>query len=227
MARHHDNISCRFEHNAVLVSGIIADTPSETIVAFGEEMCAIALNVMRVSQVVDSIPVYIPARLIAVSPTLTLNAGDFVSVSGKLLSTADQNGRNFAKVVASLVTNQSKDAPYINRVSLTGEISISPVHYTTSRTERKITTVVLDTPYSIEEAGGTARIPTILWGAAADAAAQYTKGETISVRGRIQSRSVSRTDKNGEDELFDTVEVSASALIPIERMLGFGEGIFG
>lgn len=227
MARYHDNISCRFEHNEVLVSGTIADTPSETIEAFGEEMCVVTLNVMRVSQTVDNIPVYIPARLIAISPTLTLNAGDFVSVSGKLLSVADQNGRNFAKVVASLVANQSKDAPYINKASLTGEISISPVHYTTSLTERKITTVVLNAPYSIEEAGGTARIPTILWGAAAHAAAQYTKGETISVRGRIQSRSVSRTDKNGEADLFDTVEVSASELIPIGRMLGFGEGIFG
>lgn len=227
MARYHDNISCRFEHNDVLVSGIIADTPGETIVAFGEEMCVVTLNVMRVSQTVDSIPVYIPVRLIAVSPTLTLNAGDFVSVSGKLLSVAGQNGRNYAKVVASLVANQSKDAPYINKVSITGEISIDPLHYTTSLTGRKITTVVLSLPFSIEAAGGASHIPTILWGRAAEVAAEYKKGETISVCGRIQSRDVSRTDENGNDDSFEMVEVSASALTPIGRMLGFGEGIFG
>lgn len=216
----------RYEHNEVYLSGVVASTPEASEMVFGEEMLPIRLDVLRLSGEVDEIPVYVPIKLIATTPGLSLNSGDFVSVHGQLRTLRAENGKHFAKVVAEEIVNRTEACGFINRVCLTGEVCGQVDSYDTSLTNRRLTKLPLAAPYSSVSYGGTAHVSTLFWGPAALETALFKQGEVVSVCGRLQSRRKTLSPENGGGEC-SFVELSVSRFTPLSKTIGSGMGVFG
>lgn len=216
----------RFEHNDVYLSGVVASTPEDSERVFGEEMLPIRLDVLRLSGEVDEIPIYVPVKLAATTPGLSLEEGDFVSIHGQVRTVRLENGKHAVKVVADMVANRTPECGYSNRVCFTGEVNAWVDRYDTSRTNRRLAKVSLSIPYSSTEYGGTAHLCALFWGSTADAAASSEKGDVVAVCGRLQSRVKQLSSENGGGD-FHCVEVSATTFTPLGKAILNGKGIFG
>lgn len=219
------HISNRFEQNDAIIAGSVAETPSDYINLFGEDMIPVSLHVLRLSGTVDEVEILIPVR-VAATPTLSLKAGDFLNVYGKLWSIYSEDGEPHLFVVAVVVSNGSDNSPYINKICLTGAIRGVPTCRTTYVQNRTIASTLLTVIYSDDGVSGTLNVPLVFWGKAAEEIERYKPREVISIVGRMQSRMRSETDEEGNPYTRIVHEVSVSTLIPIERNLVTNNGIF-
>lgn len=216
----------RYEHNEVYLSGVVVFTPEDSERVFGEEMLPICLDVLRLSGEVDEIPVYVPIKLVATTPGLSLHGGGFVSVHGQLRTLRAENGKHFAKVVAEEIVNRTEACGFINRVRLTGEVCGQVDSYDTNLTNRRLTKLPLAAPYSSVSYGGTAHVSALFWGAAALETTLCKQGDVVSVCGRLQSRRKTLSPENGGGECV-CVELSVGNFTPLSKTIGCGKGIFG
>lgn len=177
---------------------------------YGEGFYMVDVNVKRLSNSQDNIPLMISERLIDVSQDYT---GEFIMVSGQFRSYNrhdEQKNRLVLSVFAREVEfiEEELDGAKTNNIFLDGYICKLPV-YRKTPLGREIADLLLavNRPY-----GKSDYIPCICWGRNARFASTFEVGEHVQIIGRIQSREYIKKLTETETEKRVAYEVSVSKL---------------
>ena len=173
------------------------------------------VNVKRLSNSEDRIPLMISERLIDVSQDYT---GEFIMVSGQFRSYNrhdEQKNRLVLSVFVREVSfiEEELDGAKTNNIFLDGYICKLPV-YRKTPLGREIADLLLavNRPY-----GKSDYIPCICWGRNARFASTFEVGEHVQIMGRIQSREYIKKLTETETEKRIAYEVSGSKLECLEE----------
>ena len=173
------------------------------------------VNVKRLSNSEDRIPLMISERLIDVSQDYT---GEFIMVSGQFRSYNrhdEQKNRLVLSVFVREVSfiEEELDGAKTNNIFLDGYICKLPA-YRKTPLGREIADLLLavNRPY-----GKSDYIPCICWGRNARFASTFEVGEHVQIMGRIQSREYIKKLTETETEKRIAYEVSVSKLECLEE----------
>lgn len=198
------------ENNVVTIEGKIVSGFSYSHEIFGEKFFLMMVEVKRLSQSMDVIPVMVSDRMMDVSGNYE---GMTVLVSGQFRSyNRHEEGKNrlvlsvFAREIEFL-EDESTDAES-NSIFLDGYICKEPV-YRKTPLGREIADVLLavNRPY-----GKSDYIPCICWGRNARYMASKTVGARLMMWGRIQSREFMKKLDGDDYEKRVAYEVSAGKI---------------
>ena len=203
------------ENNQVTIMGEVASPFTFSHEMFGEGFYMMDVNVKRLSNSEDKIPLMISERLIDVSQDYT---GEFIMVSGQFRSYNrhdEQKNRLVLSVFVREVSfiEEELDGAKTNNIFLDGYICKLPV-YRKTPLGREIADLLLavNRPY-----GKSDYIPCICWGRNARFASTFEVGEHVQIMGRIQSREYIKKLTETETEKRIAYEVSVSKLECLEE----------
>jgi len=203
------------ENNQVTIMGEVASPFTFSHEVFGEGFYMMDVNVKRLSNSEDKIPLMISERLIDVSQDYT---GEFIMVSGQFRSYNrhdEQKNRLVLSVFVREVSfiEEELDGAKTNNIFLDGYICKLPV-YRKTPLGREIADLLLavNRPY-----GKSDYIPCICWGRNARFASTFEVGEHVQIMGRIQSREYIKKLTETETEKRIAYEVSVSKLECLEE----------
>ncbi|MDP4094148.1 MAG: single-stranded DNA-binding protein [Bacillota bacterium] len=198
------------ENNMVTISGRVATNTEYSHEVYGEGFYYFILEVPRLSNSYDKIPVTISERLIS---RQKLEIGKVVEIEGQFRSYNSYNNEGnklvltvFAREINFLEDEKSIKNP--NQIYLNGYICKKPV-YRTTPFGREITDILLavNRPYNKSD-----YIPCISWGRNARYSENLTIGDNIKVWGRIQSREYQKKLDSQEIITKIAYEVSVSKM---------------
>lgn len=198
------------ENNQVTVMGEIVSDFSFSHEIFGEGFYMVDVQVQRLSECYDIIPVMVSERLLDVSASYV---GMLICVNGQFRSYNRHEERKnrlvlsvFARELEFL--DQMEENSKTNQIYLDGFICKEPV-YRKTPLGREIADVLLavNRPY-----GKSDYIPCICWGRNARYASNFKVGERCAVWGRIQSREYMKKLDEENVERRVAFEVSVSKL---------------
>lgn len=167
--------------NRVILCGV-AD--SEFVLSYedhGECFYEGFIKVSRLSTAVDRLPVTLPGRFLAAVP----KPGDLFALIGELHSRNDiQQGRS--KLLLSVFVKEVMPPSTIaaNSIELVGYLCKAP-QYRTTPFGREISDVLLAVNRNYNKSD---YIPVVVWGDDARYVAQFSVGDKVSLKGRLQSR---------------------------------------
>lgn len=203
------------ENNQVNVMGKIASDFTYSHEIYGEGFYMVDLEVSRLSDSADIIPLMISERLINVKADYQ---GENVCVNGQFRSYNRHEERK-NKLVLSVFAREIEfidgiaEGAKTNQIYLDGYICKEPI-YRKTPLGREIADLLLavNRPY-----GKSDYIPCICWGRNARYASSFEVGNRCAIWGRIQSREYMK--KIGEEQLERRVayEVSVSKLETIDE----------
>ncbi len=198
------------ENNQVTIMGEIASPFFFSHEVYGEGFYMVDVNVKRLSNSEDRIPLMISERLIDVSQDYT---GEFIVVSGQFRSYNRHDEQKNRLVLSVFVREvefieEELDGAKTNNIFLDGYICKLPV-YRKTPLGREIADLLLavNRPY-----GKSDYIPCICWGRNARFASTFEVGEHVQIIGRIQSREYIKKLTETETEKRIAYEVSVSKL---------------
>lgn len=198
------------ENNQVTVMGEIVSDFSFSHEIFGEGFYMVDVQVQRLSECYDIIPVMVSERLMDVSADYR---GMLICVNGQFRSYNRHEERKnrlvlsvFAREVEFL--EEMEESSKTNLIYLDGYICKEPI-YRKTPLGREIADVLLavNRPY-----GKSDYIPCICWGRNARYASSFKVGERCAVWGRIQSREYMKKLDEENVERRVAFEVSVSKL---------------
>lgn len=199
------------ENNTVTVAGIIESSPVFSHEVYGEGFYNFAVNVTRLSDSFDKIPVLISERLVEKE---LLKVGTVIEIEGQFRSYNNCNGEDGSKLILIVFVRELKflkDKSEIknpNQIYLNGYICKKPI-YRTTPFGREITDLLIavNRPYNKSD-----YIPCIAWGRNARFSESLAVGDNVKVWGRIQSRKYQK--KYSESKVITKVayEVSVSKM---------------
>ena len=209
------------ENNQVVVMGTIVSDFMYSHEIFGEGFYMVDIEVERLSDSSDVIPIMISERLINVEEDYK---GYMISVAGQFRSYnrhEEKKNRLILSVFAREIEfiNEIEESSKSNQIYLDGFICKEPI-YRKTPLGREIADLLIavNRPY-----GKSDYIPCICWGRNARFANNFTVGSRCAIWGRIQSREYMK--KISEEEAVKRIayEVSVSKLelldeLPIEMM---------
>ena len=203
------------DNNQVTIVGTVDSEFTYSHEVFGEGFYMMDVNVKRLSNSEDKIPLMISERLIDVSQDYT---GEFIMVSGQFRSYNrhdEQKNRLVLSVFVREVSfiEEELDGAKTNNIFLDGYICKLPV-YRKTPLGREIADLLLavNRPY-----GKSDYIPCICWGRNARFASTFEVGEHVQIMGRIQSREYIKKLTETETEKRIAYEVSVSKLECLEE----------
>lgn len=205
--------------NIVKIIGKIGSPMNFSHEMYGEGFYDFELEVPRLSDSVDVLPVTISERLIV---NMDLLVDTYVEVYGQLRS-YNRYINNSSRLVLTVFARDIRvledeeeikellKAP--NEIYLDGYICKSPI-YRTTPFGREISDLLIavNRPYNKSD-----YIPCIAWGRNARFCEKLLVGDHIKLWGRIQSREYQKKHNNGEVETKVAYEVSISKLEYIEN----------
>lgn len=198
------------ENNQVTIMGEVVTAFTFSHEVYGEGFYMVEMDVRRLSNSVDRIPVMMSERLIDVTKDYT---GQFLMVCGQFRSYNrhdEQKNRLVLSVFAREVSfiEEELDGAKTNSILLDGYICKLPV-YRKTPLGREIADLLLavNRPY-----GKSDYIPCICWGRNARFASAFEVGEHVQILGRIQSREYVKKLSETETEKRTAYEVSVSKL---------------
>ena len=197
------------ENNQVSIIGEIVSEFVFSHEVFGEGFYLVDVQVKRLSESCDRIPVMVSERLIDVNEDYR---GEFVKVTGQFRS-YNRHEENRNHLILSMFLREIEFIDEIgnrkpNYIFLDGYICKPPV-YRMTPLGREIADLLL----AVNRAYGKSDyIPCICWGRNARFAGKLSVGERIQVWGRIQSREYQK--KVGESQVVNRIayEVSVNKL---------------
>ncbi len=198
------------ENNMATISGKVVSNIEFSHEVYGEGFYYFMLEVPRLSESNDKIPVTISERL-ASKDKLTI--GTIIEVEGQFRSYNSYNSEGnkllltvFARDIIFLEDEKKIKNP--NQIYLNGFICKRPI-YRTTPFGREITDILLavNRPYNKSD-----YIPCIAWGRNARFSEKLTVGDNIKVWGRIQSRTYQKKLESGEVINKIAYEVSVSKM---------------
>jgi len=207
-----DNV---IENNVVTLLGKIAGKKEFSHEIYGEGFYSYNIEIPRLSNISDSLPLTISERLLV---DIDLKEGNTVKVEGQLRSYnkfVDGNNRLiltvFVREIESIDNLQQVKNP--NQIMLEGYICKQP-GYRETPFGREITDILVavNRPYNKSD-----YIPCIAWGRNARFSSKLQVGDQIRTWGRIQSRQYQK--KFADGKVIDKVayEVSISKMEKVEE----------
>lgn len=198
------------ENNQVTIMGKVATEFSFSHEVFGEGFYMVEVEVKRLSNSEDRIPLMISERLIDVTQDYT---GEYIMVHGQFRSYnrhEEQKNRLVLSVFVREISfmEEEPDGTKTNSIWLDGYICKEPI-YRKTPLGREIADLLLavNRPY-----GKSDYIPCICWGRNARYASGFEVGEHAQLLGRIQSREYVKRISDTETEKRVAYEVSVSKL---------------
>ena len=200
------------ESNNVTVYGTVTSKPEFSHEMYGEGFYTVYLEVPRLSDISDTLPITISERLVQ---GLNIDVGSTLLVEGQLRSYNkyhEGNNKLILTVFARNLKTTDQDVKNPNQIYLDGYICKKPV-YRTTPFGREITDMLLavNRPYNKSD-----YIPCIAWGRNARYSENLKVGDRIRIWGRIQSRDYQK--KVSEDEVITRTAYEVS----ISKMEVFG-----
>ena len=198
------------ENNQVTIMGKVATEFSFSHEVFGEGFYMVEVEVKRLSNSEDRIPLMISERLIDVTQDYT---GEYIMVHGQFRSYnrhEEQKNRLVLSVFVREISfmEEEPDGTKTNSIWLDGYICKEQI-YRKTPLGREIADLLLavNRPY-----GKSDYIPCICWGRNARYASGFEVGEHVQLLGRIQSREYVKRISDTETEKRVAYEVSVSKL---------------
>ena len=198
------------ENNQVTIMGKVATEFSFSHEVFGEGFYMVEVEVKRLSNSEDRIPLMISERLIDVTQDYT---GEYIMVHGQFRSYnrhEEQKNRLVLSVFVREISfmEEEPDGTKTNSIWLDGYICKEPI-YRKTPLGREIADLLLavNRPY-----GKSDYIPCICWGRNARYASGFEVGERVQLLGGIQSREYVKRISDTETEKRVAYEVSVSKL---------------
>ena len=198
------------ENNQVTIMGKVATEFSFSHEVFGEGFYMVEVEVKRLSNSEDRIPLMISERLIDVTQDYT---GEYIMVHGQFRSYnrhEEQKNRLVLSVFVREISfmEEEPDGTKTNSIWLDGYICKEPI-YRKTPLGREIADLLLavNRPY-----GKSDYIPCICLGRNARYASGFEVGEHVQLLGRIQSREYVKRISDTETEKRVAYEVSVSKL---------------
>ncbi|MDD4290716.1 MAG: single-stranded DNA-binding protein [Clostridia bacterium] len=192
-------------HNNVSVTGNVSSLPTYSHEVFGEVFYELTLDVQRLSQNTDQIPITVSERLIDLKG---ITIGSTLGVNGQLRSynkTVNGKSKLLLSVFAKEVNQMGDDAEHTNSIELTGYICKAPV-YRTTPFMREICDLLLAVNRAYSKSD---YIPVIAWGRNARFAGSLNIGRQVTIQGRIQSRVYQK--RIDDDTIVDKTAFEVSA----------------
>ena len=193
-------------NNHVLLKGKIKELPTYSHTVMGEGFFEMFVEVERLSEEVDVLPVTISERLIE-----NFKVGDEIGISGQFRSYNKlENGRS--KLMLTIFVKElvdPKDMSEINQIYLIGYICKEPI-YRTTPFGREICDMLLAVNRAYNKSD---YLPCISWGRNARFVRDLEVGEKLEVQGRIQSRKYQKHLEDGTVESKVAYEISLSSVL--------------
>lgn len=195
-------------NNYVSLSGVIADECEFSHEVYGEGFYIFKLEVKRLSDNYDILPVTVSDRLIDIN---SIKIGMNVNVVGQLRSYNHYSSKKNKLVLTAFARSISFDEDLNNNpneIFLNGFICKKPV-YRTTPFGREISDMLVAVNRNY---GKSDYIPCIAWGRNAKFAGSLEVGSNVQLWGRIQSRTYLKKLENDETEERTAYEVSLSKI---------------
>lgn len=206
------------ETNAVKLVGKIAREKVFSHEMYGEGFYTIDLEVPRLSDSIDLLPITVSERIIV---DLDLSVGKYVIIEGQLRS-YNRYIENSNKLVLTIfakevyIPNEEELIEVLrkpNEIYLDGYICKKPI-YRTTPFGREITDILIAVNRVYNKSD---YIPCISWGRNARFCEKMLIGDHIKLWGRIQSREYQKKHHTGEVDTRIAFEVSVSKLEYVEN----------
>lgn len=211
------------DNNHLVLMGKVTSEKRFSHEIYGESFYIFDMEVPRLSDTQDIIPVTISERLI---PDGSLEIGKKVLIKGQFRSyNSYENERNkliltvFAKdiffedEIESQVSEEENKEIVSNEVILTGYICKKPI-YRQTPFGREIADLLLAVNRAYNKSD---YIPAIAWGRTARFCQNLEVGSQVKVVGRVQSRTYEKKHEDGSVETRIAYEVSVGSLEVIEE----------
>ena len=192
-------------NNHVLLRGKIKELPTYSHTVMGEGFFEMFVEVQRLSEEVDVLPVTISERLIA-----DFKIGQEIGIVGQFRS-YNKLEENRSKLMLTIFVKElvePAELPEINQIYLMGYICKEPI-YRTTPFGREICDVLLAVNRAYNKSD---YIPCIAWGRNARYAQSFEVGDKVIVSGRIQSREYQKVLEDGSYESRVAYEVSINKI---------------
>lgn len=201
------------ENNTVTIVGTVKSMPEFSHEMYGEGFYNVYLEVPRLSDFSDTLPITVSERLMT---GVGLAVGSKLVVMGQLRSynkLLDGSNKLILTIFARDLKLDDEEIKNPNQIYLDGFICKKPI-YRTTPFGREITDMLIavNRPYNKSD-----YIPSIAWGRNARYSENLTVGDRIKVWGRIQSREYQK--KLNEEEVITRTayEVSISKMEIIDK----------
>ena len=211
------------DNNHLVLMGKVTNKKRFSHEIYGESFYIFDMEVPRLSDTQDIIPVTISERLI---PDGSLEIGKKVLIKGQFRSyNSYENERNkliltvFAKdiffedEIESQVSEEENKEIVSNEVILTGYICKKPI-YRQTPFGREIADLLLAVNRAYNKSD---YIPAIAWGRTARFCQNIDVGTEVKVTGRVQSRTYEKKFEDGTSETRVAYEVSVASLEVVEE----------
>ena len=205
------SVNTALDNNSVSLSGKVVSNPEFSHEVYGEGFYLVYIQVPRLSDTYDNIPIMFSERL--VQPENIVDTL-YLSVEGQFRSYNNFNSNSGHKLMLTVfareieifqgeVTNKNP-----NQICLNGYVCRKPM-YRTTPFGREIADILLAVNRAYNKSD---YIPCIAWGRNARFAGSFGIGDNIRVWGRIQSRVYQK--KLSEEEVEERIayEISVSKL---------------
>lgn len=197
----------QMNNNRVFLTGNVATEPKFSHETFGEAFYEIDLEVERLSQNIDIIPITISEKLMTGN---LIQVGNTISIKGQFRSynkSDETKSHLMLTVFVREVTTEQKDMP-TNIIEINGFICKSPI-YRTTPFKREICDVLIAVNRAYNKSD---YLPCIAWGRNARFIKDAQVGDKVSLVGRIQSRVYQKKLEDGSVEDRVAYEVSVGRI---------------
>ena len=199
-------------NNNVLIKGKIAKLPVYSHTVMGEGFFDMCVEVKRLSEESDLLPVTISERLIE-----GFSVGDEIAIAGQFRSYNKLDGER-SKLMLTIFVKQLLDpneVSAVNQINMVGYICKEPI-YRTTPFGREICDVLLAVNRAYNKSD---YLPCIAWGRNARFVKDLGIGEKLEVQGRIQSRKYQKKVQDNESETRIAYEISLSSVVLADNEL--------
>ena len=193
-------------NNNVLIKGKIVKLPAYSHSVMGEGFFEMYVEVKRLSDETDILPVTISERFIE-----GFNLGDEIGISGQFRSYNKLEGEK-SKLMLTIFVKElidPNDISAVNQINMGGYICKEPI-YRTTPFGREICDVLLAVNRAYNKSD---YLPCIAWGRNARFVKDLSVGEKLEVQGRIQSRRYQKKVDGNEVESKVAYEISLSSVV--------------
>ncbi|MBR3888314.1 MAG: single-stranded DNA-binding protein [Clostridia bacterium] len=197
------------ENNIITLVGTIVSERTFSHEVYGEGFYSFNLEVPRLSENSDIIPVTVSERILSDE----FKIGEKVVIDGQFRSYNNyENEKN--KLVLTVfvkdikILTEDMEIPNPNEICLTGFICKKPI-YRTTPFGREIADILLAVNRAYNKSD---YIPCIAWGRNARFCQNIEVGEKVKLWGRIQSRTYEKKFEDGTSEIRRAYEVSVSKM---------------
>ena len=204
------------ENNQLVLVGKVTSDKRFSHEIYGEKFYIFNLEVQRLSETVDIIPITVSERLLT---SISLELGNELKVEGQFRSYNNyENERNrliltvFAKEIVEIDLEENQEE-VSNEVILIGYICKKPI-YRQTPFGREIADILLAVNRAYNKSD---YIPCIAWGRNARFCQNMEVGTEVRLTGRVQSRMYEKKHEDGSIEERVAYEVSVASLEVVNK----------